>query len=77
MLQRGTAPKPTATEQPLKDDRMARPANSGIAETLTPFWMRASVTLKSGASNVSWAYTLTVAATVPQAIAAMSFMVER
>lgn len=58
----------TAMEQPDEDERVTKPANSGIAETLTPLPMSASVTLKSGASKDSWPETPTIAVRVTQAI---------
>jgi len=39
-------------EQPLRAGRSAKPASSGIAETLTPLEISASVTLKSAGSKV-------------------------
>jgi hypothetical protein len=41
----------TAIEHPLSADLSASGASSGNAETLIPFAISASVTLKSGASN--------------------------
>jgi hypothetical protein len=41
----------TATEQALIDERSTKPARPGIDDTSTPFWMRASVTLKLVGSN--------------------------
>lgn len=67
----------TAIEQPLEDDRATKFANSGIADTLTPLLMRASVTLKSGASNVSWADTPTLTAKIPDVIFPKSLIAVR
>jgi hypothetical protein len=68
VLKGGTASILTAIEQPLEDDRTTKFANSGIADTLTPLPMSASVTLKSGASNVSWADTPTLTVRMPDII---------
>ena len=75
MLKGGTASLLTAMEQPLSEDQTTKPANSGIAETLTPLPMSASVTLKSGASKASWANTPAATARVPDMIFPKSLMV--
>ena len=45
--------KPTAMEQPFKEDLAARLAKSGMVDTLMPLLIRASVTLKSAGSKTS------------------------
>jgi hypothetical protein len=45
----------TAMEHALFDERVTSPSNLGIADTSTPFFSKASVTLKSAGSNVFWA----------------------
>jgi hypothetical protein len=62
-------------EQPLRDYRTTKPANSGIAETLMPLLMSASVTLKSGASKMSCAVTPTVTARAAHTAFSMNFMI--
>jgi len=50
--------KHTAIEQPLDALRSTRPESSGIAETLTPLDIKASVILKSAGSKIPfWAET--------------------
>jgi hypothetical protein len=61
-------------EQPFRDDRTTNPANSGMAETLIPLSMRASVTLKSAGSKASWAVTPAATARAPSEIFSKNFM---
>jgi hypothetical protein len=56
----------TAIAQPFNEVSTARPVNSGMADTLMPLPVRASVTLKSAGSKTCWGDAPAATATAPR-----------